>query len=57
MLKQSKTDRNSAAKLQLEESTWILKSPSRRVDGALEQTEVSSSVSSDRKVVEVLGGR
>lgn len=33
-----------------------MKSPSRRVDEAFEQTKVSSSVSSAMKVVEVLGG-
>lgn len=42
-------------KLQLEESTRMLKSPSRRVDGNLEHREVRSSVSSDEKVVEALG--
>lgn len=57
MSKQSNSDRNSAAKLQLVESTWMLKSPSRSVKGDLEQTEVNSSVSSDMKVVEAFGGR
>ena len=57
ILKQSSSDRNSAANLQLLESTWMLKSPSRSVDGDLEQIEVSSSESSDMKVVEGLGGR
>ena len=57
MLKQSKSERNSAANVQLLESTWMLKSPSRRVDGDIEQREVSSSDSSDRKVVEALGGK
>ena len=35
----------------------MLKSPSRRVDGDMEQREVSNSDSSDKKVVEALGGR
>lgn len=57
MLKQSRriADRNSVANVQMLESTWILKSPSRSVDGDMEQTEVSSSDSSDMKVVEAFG--
>ena len=57
MLKQSRSDRNSEAKGQLVESTWMLKSPSRSVDVDIEQMEVSSSDSSDRKVEEAFGGR
>ena len=56
MLEQSRGDRNSEAKGQLVESTWMLKSPSRSVDVDIEQMEVSSSDSSDRKVEEAFGG-
>ena len=57
MLKQSSSVRNSAANVQLLESTWMLKSPSRSIEGDMEQTEVSSSDSSDMKVVEAFGGQ
>lgn len=56
-LKQSSRARNSAANLQVLESTWMLKSPSRSVDGDMAQVEVRSSASSDKKMVEGLGGR
>ena len=57
MLKQSRSDINSEIKGQLVESTWMLKSPSRSVDADMEQMEVSTSDSSDRKVEEAFGGQ
>lgn len=57
MLKHSNSDRNSAAKVQVLESTWMLKSPSSSVDGDMEQIEVRSSDNSDMNEVEGLGGR
>ena len=54
-LKQSSSERNSAANLQVLESTWMLKSPE-NVDGDMEQVEVRSSASSDMKTVEGFGG-
>ncbi len=54
MMKQSRSDRISASNLKLLESTWTFKSPSRRVGGDMEQTEMSNSDGSDVKVMEAL---
>lgn len=56
MLKQSSSDRNSAAKVQVLELTWMLKSPSSSVEGDLEHMEVRNSENSDMNKVEGLGG-
>lgn len=56
ILKQSTSARISKAEMQVLEATWMVKSPSRDVDGELEQTKLRNSENSDMNVAEALGG-